>query len=246
MKSRLEHSSPTRLRSASPGRLYHPPGEVLRRHPHAHAFAAIVISGGYVEAGDTGRHCLEPGDVLLHRAWESHTDVVDYNGAEVLIVALQDAQVKFPLGRISNPDELVHLSQSQPGEVARQLLNDLRPVAPRVTDWPDLLALALRENPNLSIKEWARQAGLHVGSVSRGFRQVFQVSPLFYRLVQRTHLAVAALRETDSPISLVAHNTGFADQAHMSRSIRQITQSTPTALRHSRQERRNVDPPASA
>lgn len=211
--------------------MFHPPRETLQRHPHAHAFAAVVLSGGYVEAGDTGRHPLEPGNVLLHRAWESHANLAGNTGAEVLIVALEDAQVPLSLGRVADPDTLVNLSQTHPDEVARHLLHALQPVSPRIGDWPDLLAQALRENPNQSISAWAQHRGLHVGSVSRGFRQVFQVSPLFYRLVQRTRRAMAALRETDSSICVIAQDTGFADQAHMSRAIRRIARTTPTALR---------------
>ena len=65
----------------------HAPRESLPRHLHDHAFAAVVLSGGYVEAGDTGRHWMEAGDVLLHQSWESHLDRFDGRGAEVLVLA---------------------------------------------------------------------------------------------------------------------------------------------------------------
>ena len=45
--------------------MQHSPCEQLPRHPHDEAFAAVLLSGGYVEAGDTGRHRLEPGDVVV-------------------------------------------------------------------------------------------------------------------------------------------------------------------------------------
>ena len=33
-------------------------------------FATVVLADHYVEAGDTGRHRVEPGDVLPHRGYE--------------------------------------------------------------------------------------------------------------------------------------------------------------------------------
>ncbi len=44
----------------------------LHRHVHKHAYATLVLSGHYQEAGDSGRHLARPGDVVLHDALEAH------------------------------------------------------------------------------------------------------------------------------------------------------------------------------
>jgi AraC-like DNA-binding protein len=62
----------------------------------------------------------------------------------------------------------------------------LKPKPARLSDWPDLLAQALMADPQLCLGDWASRRGLHLGSVSRGFRQVFGVAPVAYRLIQRT------------------------------------------------------------
>jgi hypothetical protein len=38
----------------------------MPRHRHLQRYAAIVLSGGYVEAGDAGRMRVRAGDVLVH------------------------------------------------------------------------------------------------------------------------------------------------------------------------------------
>jgi AraC-like DNA-binding protein len=210
----------------------HPPSLQLPRHPHDHGFATLVLSGGYVEAGDTGRHRMEAGDVLLHQAWESHLDRFDGRGAEVLVLAIADSDAAALVGRIANPDAIVRLAERDRAEAARQLLAALSPRAPfEPADWPDLLALALRADPALPLTPWARDRGLHLGSLSRGFRQVFGVTPVAYRLIQRTRGAMQSLRASSEPLSLVAQDCGFADQAHMSRAIRSLANTTPGALR---------------
>ncbi|THD58507.1 AraC family transcriptional regulator [Phenylobacterium sp.] len=209
----------------------HAPRETLPRHLHDHAFAAVVLSGGYVEAGDTGRHRMEAGDVLLHQAWESHLDRFDGRGAEVLVLEIADADAHRLQGRVADPDALARMAERDRGEAARRLFAELRPKAAAPADWPDLLARALNDDPGLCLGAWARERGLHLGSVSRGFRQVFGMAPVSYRLVQRTRRAIAAVRDSPEPLSLIAQDCGFADQAHMSRAIQTLARTTPAGLR---------------
>lgn len=237
----LESNSPSRVgcwdaprspRSrAEAVRLRHAPCERLPRHPHRTAFAAVVLSGGYVEAGDTGRHRLDPGDVLLHRAWEQHLDRFDSGGAEVLVLTLETVPGSLRAARIADPDALVRLAERDAATAAQALLAGLLPRPVTAADWPDLLAQAIRTDPTLALAAWAEAAGLHAGSVSRGFRQVFGVTPAAYRLAQRTQQAVDAVLNSRTPFSAIAQDCGFADQAHMSRAIRATTLCTPGALR---------------
>jgi AraC-like DNA-binding protein len=219
------------VRDAEPGRMRHPPRQELARHRHDHGFAAMVLSGGYVEAGDTGRHWMEAGDVLLHQAWESHLDRFDGRGAEVLVLPIADAEADAVAGRVADPDAIARLAERDRAEAAGLLLASLAPRTEAAADWPDLLAQALRGDPALALTSWASAKGLHLGSVSRGFRQVFGVTPMGYRLIQRTRRAMDALRASAEPLSFIAQDCGFADQAHMSRAIRSLARTTPMALR---------------
>jgi hypothetical protein len=44
---------------------------LIGRHVHKRAYAALVLSGCYEEAGDSGRHRVQVGNVVLHEAFES-------------------------------------------------------------------------------------------------------------------------------------------------------------------------------
>jgi AraC-like DNA-binding protein len=114
------------------------------------------------------------------------------------------------------------------------MFEQLVPRSETCSDWPDHLARALRVDPSLSLIDWARDHSLAVGSVSRGFGQVYGISPASYRLLQHTHRAIRAILETDAPLSCIAQGCGFADQAHMTRSVHSVTAFSPRALRVSR------------
>lgn len=212
-------------------RSQHPPRQQLVRHVHPRGFAAVVLAGGYVEAGDTGRHSMEAGDVLLHQAWESHLDRVDVRGAEVLMLALADDAERRVAGRIADPDGLVRLAERDERAALEHLLANLAAKPEQPGDWPDLLARDIHDQPMLCLEAWADAHGLHPGSVSRGFRQVFGLTPAAYRLAQRTGRVMRAIRGSNRPLSSIAQDWGFADQAHMNRSVRRLAGVTPAALR---------------
>jgi hypothetical protein len=50
------------------------PPPLIGRHVHTRAYAALVLSGCYEEAGDSGRHRVQAGNVVLHEAFEAHLD----------------------------------------------------------------------------------------------------------------------------------------------------------------------------
>lgn len=219
------------LRAADPGRQRHARGEVLARHQHAHAFAAVVLSGGYVEAGDSGLHRVEAGNVLFHGGYEHHLDRMDSNGAEVLVLPLPDDWSGAPHACVTDVDALARQAECDLPAAVTQLLAHVRPVPRPPHDWPGQLAEALLADPGLSLAQWAHGHGMHPGSVSRGFRQVFAVSPKAFRLQARTHAALKLYRNTSLTASAIAHTCGFADQAHLSRSITALTGTAASQLR---------------
>jgi len=228
----LERISPSRwVRPASFGRLKHAPGEFLPRHVHEVGFVTLVLSGRYVEAGDTGRHRAGPGDVLLHRSFESHLDRIDRGGAEVLLIPITSDGFTHDIGHVSDPDAIVRIVESAPEQAESALLRRLLPKKVDALDWPDVLARALRQDPSLRLCRWATEHGLATGSVSRGFAQVFGLSPASFRLQQRTHRAIRSILAADGPLATIAQDCGFADQAHMARSVRRATGISASALR---------------
>ena len=92
---------------------------LISRHAHKRAYAALVLSGCYEEAGDSGRHRMQAGNVLLHEAFEAHLDRISTLGAVVLNVPLP-AQYAFRpgIGRVEDPDAIVRLVEKSDLHVA--------------------------------------------------------------------------------------------------------------------------------
>lgn len=211
----------------------HAAGERLNRHRHAANFATLVLRGSYVEAGDTGRHRVAAGDVITHQPFESHLDQFDSKGAEVLVIALPPDWSGPTLGRVEDPDLFMRLSEKGGTDLADALHEEMTPRTPSSEDWPDLLANDLIANQNLELAAWAHARKLHPGSVSRGFRQHFGVTPAGFRLSIRAGRAARAIMATNVPFVQIALACSFVDQAHMCNAVRTLTGSSPSHLRAS-------------
>ncbi len=204
-------------------------GGRMERHRHGEAYAALVLSGGYVEAGDRGRFHARPGQVLIHGAWESHMDAFSGAGARVLNLPLT-GPVGFGLGAVVDPDAMARAAERDLAEAEALLLETMRPLDAALDDWPDLLAGALRRDPDTALEAWAEAAGLAPATVSRGFRQAFGTSPRRYRAEQRALKAARALVRHDDPLAALAADLGFVDQT---RAVSALTGMAPGRLRSS-------------
>ena len=202
----------------------------LPRHRHGAGYAALVLAGGYLEAGDAGRWQTEPGDIVVHAAFEAHLDVVPSGGAAVLNVPLP-AGISLPaVFRVGDFDTLVHAARTDL-RAASALLVPAEARPPSLRDWPDLLARDLRAQPDLALGAWATAAGLAPATVSRGFAAAFGTTPARYRAEARARTAWRRIVLSDEPFAAIAHDCGFADQAHLTRAVSALTASTPSAWR---------------
>ncbi len=204
----------------------------LGRHVHRHAYAALVLSGYYEEAGDLGCLRVRAGDVVLHEAFEAHLDRFPASGAKVLNISLSTQSTFQPgLGRIDDPDAIVRIAEKNEAEAAEQLLALTEIQEPECRDWPDELAAALMRCPSLSLSHWSTVKGIAPWTLSRGFAEVFDVSPSAFRLRARARRAWKAIRTTDAPLAKIAADCEFADQSHMTRSVKGMTGRAPQAWR---------------
>ena len=191
------------------------------RHRHALAYAAVVLRGGYLEAGPNGRFQVREGDVLFHAAFEGHADFFGARTTEI---------VNLPL-----PFDPPCAAASLTGD--ELCLSNLRPLGAELGDWPDLLARDLRREPSLPLAGWALSHGLRPETLSRGFFRCFGTTPARFRAELRAHRAWAMLR-TGTSLAGVAAATGFCDQAHFTRNIVRLTGQTPAAWRNQFRSRR--------
>jgi AraC-like DNA-binding protein len=222
-----------RFAQTSNGRERWDPFTHIARHRHDRAYAALVLSGSYEESGSRGRFRVGPGDVLLHGAFDAHQDRFYSSGAQILNLLVEEFSAGPRIGRVADPDEIVRIAERDEAEAALELRAQLRPMLHAQRDWPDKLADDLLHDSGCVLDEWARQNHLAAATVSRGFKQVFDVTPTEFRLEARTQRALAMIAAKKESLASIAALTGFADQAHMTRSIRQLTGSTPGQWRRS-------------
>ncbi len=205
---------------------------VLGRHVHRRPYAALVLSGCYEEAGDTGRHRVSAGDVIFHEAFEAHLDRVPVSGAEVLNLPLAVHHgFSCCLGRSFDADAIAALAEKDQHEASALLLSSIQMQEPKYHDWPDQLAAALICDASLNLSSWSEATGISAWTLSRDFAKVFGTSPSAFRARARVRQAWKAIRTTDTPLSAIAADYGFSDQAHMTRGIRSMTGQCPTAWR---------------
>lgn len=204
----------------------------IPRHRHAHGYLAVVLAGGYLEAGDRGRLEARPGDVIVHRPFEAHLNRAPPAGAQVLNLALPDLDLP-PFGRLADPDAVARAAARDTREALALIQGQLTPLAAGRQDWPDELACELGRGTCAGLGAWARARGLSPEHLSRGFRKAFGVSPQRFRLEARARAAWRDLRQDSAPLAAVAFDRGFADQAHMSRAVVLVTGQSPRAWRRS-------------
>ena len=201
-------------------------------HSHDDAYAAVVLAGGYEEAGDHGRFQVAAGDVVLHDRFEAHLDRFSAPGAVVLNLRLPAGSSFAPgLAKVSDPDLIVRKAEISQTGALELLIGTVQAKATEYTDWPDELAATLIDDPSLALGCWAEGKALTPWTVSRGFARVFGVSPEVFRARSRARKAWRLIQTTIWPLAQIAYHLGFADQSHMSRSVRQLTGLSPKQWR---------------
>lgn len=201
-------------------------------HTHRHAYAAVVLSGGYMEAGHGGRRLVEAGTVLVHGPFSAHTDRFDARGAEIVNVPLGPClEVRAASGIVGDPEGLLRDIWENPGKV-HELLADRLEQAPMEAELPDLLAAQLDEGLECSLSEWASTNGVSPRTLSRHFQNLYYTTAAAYRAQARARRAWRRIVAETTPLPDLAYDLGFADQAHMSRAIAYLTGSTPRQWRN--------------
>ncbi|HKS74598.1 MAG TPA: helix-turn-helix transcriptional regulator [Terriglobales bacterium] len=202
----------------------------LERHVHAEPYVALVLAGGYEEAGDNGRFAVRAGSVMFHDAFEAHLDRFSAEGAVVLNLRLR-RNCMPGIATVSDPDWVARLAERSREEAAEHLLSQALRWTPLPSDWPDELAAALMRDPCLKLAEWGERHELAPWTISRGFAAIFGTSPEAFRARVRTRQALRWIGQSAIPLAAIAAKLGFSDQAHMSRSVRQLTGYGPRAWR---------------
>lgn len=196
------------------------------RHRHRSGYAALVLSGKYEEVGDTGRWSIEEGDVVYHRPFEAHANRI-LTSCKVVNILIPPF-VRLPsVFRVVQSEDLIKFANLGWPELS-ELLIPHETKTSFIFDWCDRLAEDLQKQP-IRLNHWAEDNGLRSETLSRQFKKVYGVSPARYRFSAQTRLALDLITHRVGTLAEIAFQSGFADQAHMSRAVKMLTGYSPAA-----------------
>lgn len=228
----------------------------LPLHARGVDYLSLVLAGSYEETiGSTRLHCL-PLSVRLHPAGEEHAHGFGRAGARCLNIELPGSwqrSVDRVLGGLGKPVVVALCSSSivplitraQQGEVdlveevavalmelcERQAAVERAPIRNRAIR--RAMDRVNDELPHtLSLTELALEAELHPTHFARSFKAFTgQTVGQFVRLRRCAYAQRLLATNAQMSISRVALASGFADHAHFTRTLRDVTGLSPTQYR---------------
>lgn len=236
------------------------PGEELPRHDHARAYFCLVLRGGFTERdGRRTREC-GPATVIFHSPGSDHSDRFGSKPSRCFNIELDalwiermcELEERLPDGSVAFRRRRANwlaghlyeefLNDDPSGRLAIEglalaLLADAARInggAPRqASPWigraVEMLRDASADPPGLA--EIAAELGVHPVHLARVFRRRYGCSIGEYARRLKVERAARALRDTRLPIGRLAHQLGYADHSHFSRSFRRATGFSPTEYR---------------
>ena len=234
----------------------HAPGTRLNRHEHAHAAITFVLGGSFVEDFGSQRihECLH-NSVLIKPAGAAHSNKYGNRGARSFILECISHTKMFEglercvpqVGSASLRPRLTELhaafrtqapeTRLVAEELAFEVIARARRISPAVEGrpphWLGLVLDVLRapQGAPPTLAKLASIAGVHPVYMARAFRRHIGCSIGTYRLRLRLQSAMQKIALPDEPISLIALEAGFADQAHFTRLFKRETGVTPARFR---------------
>jgi AraC-like DNA-binding protein len=225
-----------------------------RLEEHAHSWACVhwIRSGMYKERDPFMTHRCGSGAVLYKPPALVHENVFDEDDAwcvrvqvpwEVLPEPARASRSMYMLTPVARPLLAAlwaeHLIADGPSELAAAALTN--EIVNRIVGCDSVpgsmsvraaegarRAIADRWNETISFSELADQAGVNRATLARAFHRRFGASMGAFQRRLRVGRALRMLDEGAS-LGFVAHQTGFADQAHFTRAFKAVV-GVPPAL----------------
>ena len=213
-------------------------------HRHHEPYVAFVVDGAYVECSADGAYLCEHGCLVVHPPLHLHANRFSSRRARVAnLIAGSTALDEISAG--AGVYQVRGLSVTAAWRAFRDghwldLLREAQPVsalpAPAAVA---SVAAALVERQDLVIARLAGRTGKTREHVSRQFRRFYGMSPSAFRAERRLRVALSLMGDASLSVSAVAHRAGYADHAHLTRSVKEATGQPPQAWRRTMQRRSN-------
>lgn len=228
-----------------------------RRAAHAHDTTGItlLVNGLFHETANGREEEASTLSVVVKPAGTVHSDVVGPRGARTVYVGITDeAALVSEVGSLE-PWRWLHAGAGvrpllgllralvdadrgpDPEDMVLELLGQVADVpGPQSGDAPSWVrrareALDDRAPEGMRVRDLAEQLGVHPVSLTRAFRRAYGMPVTAYRRGVRLRRAAADVVGSDRNLCDIAHATGYSDQAHMCRDVREVTGMPPSRLR---------------
>jgi AraC family transcriptional regulator len=244
----------------------HRPGERLRPHAHRYPAITVVRQGSFgLRIGSETVDCSTRG-VYFKRGEHRHENEVGHAGSRSLILELRTDSSRLEDGDVPLPDASFWTGDAVTRRLADGIAREFdtpdrasdlaleglvlellarllrRRVDPTDTSRPgwlsrveDMLREQFRES--IALRDVATAVARHPAHLARTFRRHHGCSVgEFLRRIRLEHAALG-LRGSDRPLSEIAMEVGFYDQAHFGRCFRSWMGTTPRAYRASHRSR---------
>jgi AraC-like DNA-binding protein len=212
----------------------------LPRHRHLLPYATVVVEGCLEEAGYNGRILAGAGDVLIHPQLDCHVNPRVMAGVRIVRLPWADPVILSGIYRVADVTEIVRAAEKDTKQASLLLSESLRrqmSTPPHMrNDWPDMLANDLSSGEAMRIGDWARSNLLAPETVSRGFTLAYGVSAEVFKAESRARRAWLRITNSGDELATIAAETGFADQAHMTRWVQRISGASPQTWRRHREK----------
>lgn len=215
---------------------HYAPFEVCPAHRHENVQVSLVLSGAYREDGPAGPIEADDGLLTAKPAGHEHATVFGAAGALILTFNLSEAPFLhryFAARDRGNWTTMVAASAADdPAAFAAMCAGEPRDVTP--VDAHHWLARArdrLAEEGQLRSGAVAREVGLHPVRFAKLFQAAFGRAPGALRQSRRTARAIDRIIRSSCCLADIACETGFADQAHMTRTVTTAVGVPPARLR---------------
>lgn len=220
---------------------YYGPGYRMQDHAHNKTQFSFILSGHLTEDSSKGRYTLPSGSLLVKPSGFEHANTVGTNGCLVLGLNYQDTHPDWDYAlqvdgtssevgrRYWHAVREFAFGLGQQSELLFQLSALAGIAAPKAESCPQFSVTAT--NARESSRAQAARAGVHPVHFARLFRKKNGQSP---RTFKKSEQAAAALQDVlfgQQRLADIAYLHDFADQAHMSRTIKAVTGFTPRGLR---------------
>ena len=240
------------LSGARAMRVIHGPHQVIAEHDHDWPSLTLPVLGECTESCEAGVIRLAGLSAVIHPPGAFHSDTVSGRGMETVSIQLDPAWLSDTLTS-SRLGRTRFVSGGRGGAAATRLSRLWATVSTPESELRQatghLIALALSDQQSPPGPHWisavAAQAGaweqrtadlarrlrIHPAWLARAYRNV--IGEGLHETARRNRIerAVLLLRTTQRPLADVALESGFCDQSHMTRNLRQLLGRTPRQIR---------------